>query len=176
MAKSKNTKKLCNHIKMDSQYLGEILSGTYNVTIPIYKIAEVVRTINSNYASRRLNLLPNQGTQIVLKSQYDTIAFNVIYCADLSKEDNLLLINNHCKKLSKNQQIAFWGNHARDLSKIFDKDFNQVFLQTIFRLGRVPEQFEVWKGEQKIVDPKMYKENWENNPQEFKLVSYKKLD
>lgn len=167
---------MCDHIKWDAPYLGEVFSGTYEVTTPTYKIAEVVRTVNSNYASRRLNLLPNQGTQIVLKKQYDTIAFSVIYCADLNKEDNLLLIANHCKRLSKNQQIAFWGNHARDLSKIFDKDFNKVFLQTIFKLGRIPEQFEVWKGNERIIDPKMYGEDWENNPQEFELVSYKKLD
>lgn len=176
IAKTKVIKKLRNSIDWTPNYFGKIPAGTYEVETPIYKITEVVRTINSDYASRRLHLLPNQGTRIVLKNQYDTIAFNVIYCADLSKEDNLQLIENHCNKLSKNQQIVFWGNHAYDLKKILGKDFTKLFLRTIFKLGRIPKQFEVWKGEEKIVDPKLHKDEWENNPEDFELVSYKKLD
>lgn len=156
---------------------GRIPAGTYT-NKGIVKIAEVRWRKDTIRPCVSTKLFPTYWNEnkIVLKKHKDTICFEIVFHSEIETKENLLFLNNYLRNLSKADKCDFLTRHAQALSIVLKEEFENFYLETMFNMGKVPEQFEIWHNGKRIVNIGSIKGNYKDNPEEFSLISYQKLD
>ena len=156
---------------------GRVPEGTYS-TKGVVKIAEVLWRKDTVHPCVITKLLPTywNGSQVVLKKHKETICFEIVFYSELETRDNLLFLNNYIRNLSKAEKCDFLQRHAQALAIVLKEAFESFYLQTIFNMGKIPEQFEVWHNGKRVVKLNSVKQDYKSNPKEFSLISYQKLN
>lgn len=166
-------KSLQNNILFD----GTIPIGIYSVN-GILKIVELFWRTDTNRPCIGTKLLPtyNKGNTINLKKSKRTIDFQIVFYEKLSVEQNILFLNNYLRHYSEVNRCKFLSLHAQPLSIVLGNKFEEFYLQAIFEMDSIPDQFEIWHNGKRIASTHNLHKDYESNPKEFSLVSYQKLD
>ena len=153
---------------------GSIPYGEYYVEGKL-KIGQLCWQTNNKKKFIEVKLLRtyNKGETISLKKHKNIMGYIVIFYEKLFNEENITLIKEYSRRMSKAQIMNFWTTHANELSEVFGINFDSVLLQTIFEIGRIPNQFEVvYNGNIPIKTPSEYREKWKKDKKSFKLLTY----
>jgi hypothetical protein len=158
---------------------GSIKQGTYRVK-GIVKLAEVYwrnDTVKKCVSTRLLKTLWAQDKEqkITLKNSQNTICFEIIFCSEISKDENLLFINNYLENFSKREKCEFLSRCATALSIVLRQDFERFYLDTIMEMGKIPHNFIVLYDDEKVADISSKKEQYKSNPEKFTLGPYRTL-
>ena len=158
---------------LNFQY-GTLPFGEYYVDGKL-KIGKVHWHSNGKNKAIEITLLKdyNKGDTINLKKQKDTLNYIVVFYERLFHKENKILVEKYCRKLSNYQLATFWSKHAQILQQVLGEEFENLLLDVIFKIGKVPNQFElVYNGNKTIENPSSYKNEWENNRKAFKVLTY----
>lgn len=156
---------------------GRIPEGTYHIK-GILKIAEVYWRKDTIRSCVSTKLFPTywNGDKIVLKKHKNTICFEIVFYSEIEPKENLLFLKNYLRNLPRTEKSDFLTRHAQALSVVLKEEFEDFYLQNMFNMGIIPEQFEVWHNGKRIANINSVKQNYKDNPKEFSLISYQKLD
>lgn len=158
---------------------GSVKQGTYRVK-GVVKLAEVYWRNNTPKRCVGVRLLPTLWAQdkeqkITLKKSLSTICFEILFCSEINRDENILFINNYLRNLTKREKCEFLSRCAQALSIVLEKDFEDFYLKTIFETDRIPHNFDILHDGERITNLRSKKEQYESNPKEFTLVSYREL-
>lgn len=155
---------------------GTVPQGTYIVE-DMLKIVEYFWRKDTVNPCVGIKLLPthNVGDTITLKRTKRTVNFKIVFYGRLNIETNIKFVNDYIYKLSKVERSNFLTSHSQLLSIVLKDKFEEFYLDTIFQMGKIPDQFDVWRNGKRIGD-NFTKKDYLDHPKEFSLVSYKKLD
>ena len=160
---------------------GSIKKGTYRIKgivkwLEVYWRDNTPKRCVGTKLSKTYWLKPNQEKKIVLKPSPSTISFNIVFCSEIPIEENIQFITEYLKTQSKKEKCRFLTLHAQPLSFILKDKFEEFYLDIIFNMGKTPESFDIWYEGKRVVDINSVKQDYKDNPKEFSLASYQKLD
>ena len=135
-----------------------------------YDIVNVVITKLMKKLKKELKII-----KITLKNSQNTICFEIIFCSEISKDENLLFINNYLENFSKREKCEFLSRCATALSIVLRQDFERFYLDTIMEMGKIPHNFIVLYDDEKVADISSKKEQYKSNPKKFTLGPYRTL-
>jgi len=153
--------------------LGYYPCGEWLLEEGILKMGEV-RKLNGE-TSRPLFKQYKAGETVNLPERKAVDYYFVVCCSELSPKENRLLLKNYCHSLSNSQKASFCEKHMYQLNQVLGKkEFNSFMLEIIFHIGYIPDRFELtYAGNKNILNPKLYKQEWIENKNQFKVLMCK---
>lgn len=157
-------RQLQNYISVD----GVIPIGTYIVE---GKLKFVRFYFNEEKYSQQIFRTYHEGETITVK---EGGKYYIIFYEKLDVFQNSKLIENYLHRNSKGRGLQFLSCHYYVLKKHILKTYTERFyLDYIFKVRQEPNQIEVFKGEQHVLNLNKEYLEYKESPQDYKIVTYK---
>lgn len=156
---------------------GTVPQGTYMVE-GILKIVEYFWRDDTVMPCVGIKLLPTykEGDTVTLKRSKKTINFRIVFYEHIIPKKNIQCLNDYIHKLSKVERCNFLSTHAQLVSNVLKEEVTKFYLDTIFEMKIIPDQFEILhKGKRIIRISGSEKEHYRRHPNEYDLISFQEM-